>query len=194
MAEHVVYRVALGNRAEEVVAALEASGFTPRALPGATNATSLGSVYFGTQQFVAIVVPEEQADAARERLYEWEQERGGASRYSGQFRRQLLHGFLIALGCGISWWALGTLVTGDTDAFQFGACGLVLVGTLIATMVIAQVSEARRRKREKAVGITCENCGYPLRGLVTPRCPECGTKFSERLLGSIVAEESERSA
>jgi len=31
----------------------------------------------------------------------------------------------------------------------------------------------RARRAEKGVG-TCANCGYPLKGLDIPRCPECG--------------------
>lgn len=30
---------------------------------------------------------------------------------------------------------------------------------------------------------TCLKCGYDLRGLISPRCPECGVSFDERLLG-----------
>ncbi len=38
----------------------------------------------------------------------------------------------------------------------------------------------RRRKRKK-LGL-CVKCGYNLRGLTEPRCPECNTPFDERLL------------
>lgn len=30
---------------------------------------------------------------------------------------------------------------------------------------------------------TCRRCGYRLRGLTVPRCPECGTPFEAALLG-----------
>ncbi len=30
------------------------------------------------------------------------------------------------------------------------------------------------------IGLTCEECGYPLTGLTANRCPECGTAFSVR--------------
>ena len=38
----------------------------------------------------------------------------------------------------------------------------------------------RRRKRKK-LGL-CLKCGYNLKGLTEPRCPECNTSFDERLL------------
>ena len=38
----------------------------------------------------------------------------------------------------------------------------------------------RRRKRKK-LGL-CVKCGYNLKGLSEPRCPECNTPFDERLL------------
>jgi len=39
----------------------------------------------------------------------------------------------------------------------------------------------RRMMVEAGVPI-CLKCGYDLRGQVTPRCPECGTPFDEKLL------------
>ncbi len=33
--------------------------------------------------------------------------------------------------------------------------------------------------------LTCFNCGYLLRGLVVPRCPECGTRFDPRKLARL---------
>jgi len=33
--------------------------------------------------------------------------------------------------------------------------------------------------------LTCGNCGYLLRGLVVPRCPECGTRFDPRKLARL---------
>jgi len=42
------------------------------------------------------------------------------------------------------------------------------------------LSSARRRKRRK-LGL-CVKCGYNLKGLSEPRCPECNTSFDERLL------------
>lgn len=42
------------------------------------------------------------------------------------------------------------------------------------------IPSARRRKRRK-LGL-CVECGYNLRGLTEPRCPECNMPFEERLL------------
>jgi len=39
----------------------------------------------------------------------------------------------------------------------------------------------RRRRKRKKLGL-CLKCGYNLRGLTEPRCPECSTPFDERLL------------
>ena len=38
----------------------------------------------------------------------------------------------------------------------------------------------RRRDRSR-----CRKCGYPLRGLPEPRCPECGTPFDRALLNEL---------
>ncbi len=38
-----------------------------------------------------------------------------------------------------------------------------------------------RRSKCKKLGL-CVKCGYNLRGLTEPRCPECNTLFEERLL------------
>lgn len=38
-----------------------------------------------------------------------------------------------------------------------------------------------RRRTSRTTG-TCIECGYLLRGLVEPRCPECGTRFDPKLL------------
>ena len=40
-------------------------------------------------------------------------------------------------------------------------------------------SHGRRKRRELGL---CVKCGYNLKGLSEPRCPECNTPFDERLL------------
>ncbi|MCG8404804.1 MAG: hypothetical protein MI923_06360 [Phycisphaerales bacterium] len=59
---------------------------------------------------------------------------------------------------------------------------LVLVGILM-TLLVAVLHRALKRrtlrtwtKREhNEEKVTCARCGYDLRGLEIPRCPECGT-------------------
>jgi len=38
-----------------------------------------------------------------------------------------------------------------------------------------------RRRKRKRLGL-CVECGYSLKGLIEPRCPECNTPFDENLL------------
>ncbi len=52
----------------------------------------------------------------------------------------------------------------------FGAVSCYLVAPIL-----------RRRRKRKKLGL-CVKCGYNLRGLTEPRCPECNTSFDERLL------------
>ena len=54
-------------------------------------------------------------------------------------------------------------------AFMFGSSFLIVTRPI-----------RRRRKRER-LGL-CLQCGYNLRGLTEPRCPECNTPFDEQLL------------
>ncbi len=39
--------------------------------------------------------------------------------------------------------------------------------------------------------LTCSNCGYLLRGLVVPRCPECGARFDPRKLRAVPGERKQ---
>lgn len=49
---------------------------------------------------------------------------------------------------------------------------------LWAGLVIWGFFPSYRRWRRRRRGL-CEDCGYMLRGLTTPRCPECGTAFHQ---------------
>jgi hypothetical protein len=49
-------------------------------------------------------------------------------------------------------------------------------GTAIG-LGIWQVYRGLRREREPDTAPHCKTCGYSLRGLGDPRCPECGTAF-----------------
>lgn len=67
----------------------------------------------------------------------------------------------------------------------------VVIGESGAMLVIASLLVYRfwRRPVPPADLLACRNCGYLLRGLVVPRCPECGTEFDpKRLAGSSRAD------
>ena len=49
-------------------------------------------------------------------------------------------------------------------------------GLLVWLAMLPRNVRSRRRDREP----TCARCGYILKGLSQPRCPECGTTFVER--------------
>ncbi len=59
--------------------------------------------------------------------------------------------------------------------------GLMLVGGLL---VIGVLSLVFRPPQPPPAG-TCLECGYDLRGLTEPRCPECGTPFRSSEVGRI---------
>jgi len=45
------------------------------------------------------------------------------------------------------------------------------------------VLPAYRRRRRVRAGLICAECGYLLKGLTEPRCPECNTRFPRSALG-----------
>ena len=55
------------------------------------------------------------------------------------------------------------------------ACILGVVGSGLLCRYVAQVRHERVLRRTGR----CSNCGYSLRGLTIPRCPECGLPFDE---------------
>jgi hypothetical protein len=55
------------------------------------------------------------------------------------------------------------------------------MGAILATIIIAQLTE-RIRRREAFDAPQCKACGYILLGLTEPRCPECGYAFDPKLL------------
>jgi hypothetical protein len=68
-------------------------------------------------------------------------------------RREEL-GFTTATGFGVPFWFL---------------CGVMFTGPVIGCLRGPLRRRSRRRRGE------CPVCGYSLRGLPVPRCPECGT-------------------
>lgn len=60
------------------------------------------------------------------------------------------------------------------------AVWVVAIGLGVFDLVLA-LRRARRRQEE----LRCGNCGYLLKGLRDPRCPECGTPFDPGLLKDI---------
>ena len=53
----------------------------------------------------------------------------------------------------------------------------------------------RRRLRQQLISdgfLICEPCGYDLRGLTEPRCPECGAPFEKREASNVKREAEGR--
>lgn len=57
----------------------------------------------------------------------------------------------------------------------------VLGYTIVFTSITAAVLWARSIRYQE-VARECAQCGYSLRGLRTPRCPECGSPFDPKLI------------
>lgn len=72
--------------------------------------------------------------------------------------------------------------------------GIALAGALLSTIALAithvalTADDDRRHELWKAG--KCGNCEYDLRGIVLPRCPECGASFDPRKLRIAGAESS----
>ena len=77
-------------------------------------------------------------------------------------------------GCGLALAARVLLMPFLSDAFE------KRVGVSIWVLALGlAMAEAYRLTRRRPVveGPVCQKCGYCLRGLRDPRCPECGTAF-----------------
>ncbi len=59
-----------------------------------------------------------------------------------------------------------------------GLYGSAVSGILVAQFLLWRYRSTREARRTAG---TCPNCGYSLRGLTTPRCPECGEEFAGRV-------------
>jgi len=68
-----------------------------------------------------------------------------------------------------------------SDVSEFlGQCVAFLVpATIIAVLGCLITWDWPSWNDELSDYLKCQRCGYLLRGLTTPRCPECGTPFSE---------------
>ena len=73
------------------------------------------------------------------------------------------------------------LVSGDADLSSWlSTGGLILVvggGIDILVRRSKQSQQREANERTRRATVRCRNCGYLLRGLPEPRCPECGEPF-----------------
>ena len=68
-----------------------------------------------------------------------------------------------------------------TDAFRYAIPLWIPTATFAAAASLLAFWPGHHRRKRKKCGL-CVKCGYNLRGLTGPRCPECNTPFEERLL------------
>src|SRR5262249_1420942 len=61
-----------------------------------------------------------------------------------------------------------------------GPAALALPGSPLPA--VAGLAVARNCAAKPPAPHRCRNCNYQLRGLIEPRCPECGTPFARLLL------------
>jgi hypothetical protein len=172
----VVYNAAPGFPALELVEFLVARGLTPQTLDDPNPDPAL--LYASAHSYIVrIAVPLKslrEREAGRQVLVE---------RAAAQLRWQVTLGTLVSIFV-----AACILLAGGGPAFytleDFLTIGVgVALGAIIATVVIAQITE--RLTRQGAPNVPqCDACGYILLGLTEPRCPECGYPFSPTLLRS----------
>ena len=93
------------------------------------------------------------------------------------------------LGCS-SYGVAFRLLSGRVGYEKGVACPLWYLGVLLATYpAIVFLRRPILRERRRRLGL-CMACGYSLRGLREPRCPECGTPFAR----SVPRESDDRDA
>ncbi|MCZ6653605.1 MAG: hypothetical protein O7D91_11325 [Planctomycetota bacterium] len=88
-------------------------------------------------------------------------------------------------GVETTWWPSKTLGGNRLLGYRTDSLNMAIpmwLPTLLFSVWPAWRSlPLHRRRRRKMLGL-CLKCGYNLRGLTKPRCPECNTSFDERLL------------
>lgn len=62
-------------------------------------------------------------------------------------------------------------------------CPVLILSIVVAWLFRSRIRWALRRELAQAGVPICIECGYDLRGLSRPRCPECGEPFDATLLG-----------
>ena len=74
----------------------------------------------------------------------------------------------------------------ETDVTKVVLIAIPLV-LLAAMAIVAAYTLLRRRASLSLTGEVCGRCGYPIRGLPSPVCPECG---SDRREGGTLPESA----
>lgn len=69
----------------------------------------------------------------------------------------------------------------DWRITHIGAIIDITIWSLLAYPFFALMLRGNEKSRDDMMNV-CKKCGYNLRGLRDPRCPECGTPFDPNLL------------
>ena len=88
--------------------------------------------------------------------------------------------YKIAYGIGFHWEAdldEAPLVLPESLTIDKYRCVSVPLWPLLLVAAYLAVREVRRVRSERRRIGHCRQCGYDLRGLPEPRCPECGARF-----------------
>lgn len=125
-------------------------------------------------------VPTNEVEAARGVLLAADRRRRRRiNGWARSFEGCALLGFLVAavLTGGYAFTMVGPWTESATVAALLAAW--LFLGIVLTTVLARSLPPAELAEEDELV---CEECGYRLRGLVTPRCPECGRDFGTALL------------
>lgn len=86
------------------------------------------------------------------------------------------------LGGLITFTQMGATYIPHPGWIQVWSVPLWFVSVLLGVYPVLVAMRAAWRRRVRIRRRLCSQCGYDLRGLQTPRCPECGTGFDGDLL------------